>query len=106
VNFDFDKAEVRADAAVILDEAASILKRNPDVRVQIDGHTDATGPEVYNQGLSERRAEAVERYLVEQGVAAESLSTVGYGEMKPVASNETRDGRALNRRVELQVSDR
>jgi OOP family OmpA-OmpF porin len=103
VNFDFDKAEIRADAGVILDEAASILARNPDVTVTIEGHTDSTGPESYNQGLSERRAEAVKNHLAEQGIAADSLSTVGHGEMKPIASNETREGRALNRRVELEV---
>ncbi len=103
VNFDFDKADIRADAAVILDEAASILNRSRRFQVRVEGHTDSTGPAEYNQGLSERRAAAVKRYLVEQGVSASRLQTAGFGEGNPIAGNDTRDGRALNRRVELQV---
>jgi OOP family OmpA-OmpF porin len=105
VNFDFDKSEIRPDAAVILDEAASQLSRRSDTRVAIEGHTDSTGPDNYNQGLSERRAQAVHDYLVDHGVSAGRLSTVGYGESQPVADNSTREGRALNRRVELRVSE-
>ena len=70
VNFDFDKSEIRPDAAVILDEVVSILSGKPDVQVRVEGHTDATGPEDYNQGLSERRAASVRKYLVENGIAA------------------------------------
>jgi len=103
VNFDFDKSDIRPDAAVILDEAINILSRNADLSVRVEGHTDWTGIEVYNQGLSERRAESVRRYLVANGVAAERLSTAGFGETQPIATNETREGRALNRRVELKV---
>jgi len=103
VNFDFDRAEIRGDAAVILDEAVEILNRNPDRQVVIEGHTDWTGPEDYNQSLSESRAEAVKRYMIENGVDGARLSTVGMGESQPVAPNDTRDGRARNRRVELKV---
>ena len=103
VNFDFDKADIRGDAAVILDEAASILNRSRRASVRVEGHTDSTGPAAYNQGLSERRAAAVKRYLVEHGVSASRLQTVGFGEGSPISGNDTRDGRALNRRVELQV---
>jgi len=103
VNFDFDRAEIRGDAGVILDEAIEILKRNPDRQVVIEGHTDWTGPEEYNQSLSENRAEAVKKYLVENGVDEARLSTVGYGESQPVAPNDTRDGRNRNRRVEMKV---
>ena len=103
VNFDFDKAEIRPDAAVILDEVVSILSGKPDVQVRIEGHTDSTGPEDYNQGLSERRADSVRTYLVEQGIAEAQLTSVGFGESKPISTNDTREGRALNRRVELQV---
>jgi len=103
VNFDFDAAEIRGDAAVILDEAIEILKRNPDRQIVIEGHTDWTGPEEYNQSLSENRAEAVKSYLVESGVEESRLSTVGYGESQPVAPNDTRDGRSRNRRVEMKV---
>jgi OOP family OmpA-OmpF porin len=106
VNFDFDKDGIRPDAAVILDEAARILTETHDgARVRIEGHADATGPEAYNQGLSERRANSVRAYLVSDGVEASTLTTVGYGESRPIASNDTREGRALNRRVELQVEE-
>jgi outer membrane protein OmpA-like peptidoglycan-associated protein len=106
VNFDFDKDAIRSDAAVILDEAARILTgTHAGARVRIEGHADATGPEAYNQGLSERRANSVRSYLVSKGVDASGLTTVGYGESRPIASNDTREGRALNRRVELQVEE-
>ena len=106
VNFDFDKDDIRPDAAVILDEAARILTgTHAGARVRIEGHADATGPDAYNQGLSERRANSVRSYLVSQGVEASGLTAVGYGESRPIASNDTREGRALNRRVELQVEE-
>jgi OOP family OmpA-OmpF porin len=104
VNFDFDKSNIRPDAAVILDEAVSALGGS-SAPVSVEGHTDWVGTDAYNQGLSERRAESVRRYLVEHGVDESRLSTVGYGESRPIASNETREGRALNRRVELLVQD-
>lgn len=104
VNFDFDKSNIRPDAAVILDEAANILTTShKGAHVRIEGYTDWTGPEAYNQGLSERRARSVRDYLVAHGVEASRLTTVGYGESNPIADNTTREGRALNRRVELQV---
>ena len=103
VNFDFDKSNIRPDAAVILDEAASMLSEHPSGNVTVAGHTDSIGTEVYNQGLSERRAKSVKDYLVGKGVEASRLSTVGYGESNPIASNSTKDGRALNRRVELNL---
>jgi OOP family OmpA-OmpF porin len=103
VQFDFDSATIRPEAEVILDEAARVLRDNRNVRVQIAGHTDGTGAEAYNQGLSERRAASVRDYLAGQGVAAGRLDSVGYGESQPVADNATRDGRAQNRRVELNV---
>ena len=103
MNFDFDKAAIRPDAKVILDEAANLLLKNAGTRVSVDGHTDAVGNDAYNQKLSERRANAVVQYLTGKGVAASSLSAKGSGESKPVSSNETKDGRAMNRRVELRV---
>ena len=103
VNFDFDKAEIRPDASVILDEVVSLLSGKPDVKVRVEGHTDATGPEAYNQGLSERRADSVRKYLVGKGIEEARLTSVGFGEANPIATNDTREGRALNRRVELQV---
>jgi OOP family OmpA-OmpF porin len=104
VNFDFDKSNIRPDAAVILDEAVRILSGSASA-VSIEGHTDAIGTDAYNQGLSERRAASVKRYLADHGIDASRLSTVGYGESRPISSNQTREGRALNRRVELNVED-
>jgi OOP family OmpA-OmpF porin len=105
VNFDFDKSNIRPDAAVILDEAVRILGTGSGPAVSIEGHTDWIGSDAYNAGLSERRANSVQAYLIEHGVSASRLSTVGYGESRPIASNDTREGRALNRRVELLVQE-
>ncbi len=101
VNFDFDKATLQPQGKPILDEAARILKENPSINVQVQGHTDSVGTDAYNLRLSDRRAATVKNYLVSQGVAASRLTTKGFGESNPVASNDTADGRAQNRRVEL-----
>lgn len=103
VNFDFNKSDIRPDSRPILDEAAEILRANPEVRISIEGHTDATGSDAYNERLSVRRGEAVFRYLVNRGVAPERMEVIGYGESRPVADNATEQGRAQNRRVELHV---
>jgi len=105
VNFDFDKYAIRPDAKVILDEAAAILKRNPDVKVKVDGYTDNIGTKEYNQGLSERRAGAVADYLGQAGVDRSNLTPRGFGLTNPVADNKTKEGRAKNRRVELLVGE-
>lgn len=105
VNFDFDKANIRPDATPILKEAATILKENATLKVSVEGHTDAKGTDDYNLKLSMRRAAAVKAFLVQEGVAESRLSTRGLGESQPVASNETDDGRAQNRRVELKVQE-
>jgi len=103
VHFDFNKSNIRPDAGPILDEAATILKGHPDIHVAVEGHTDSVGSDAYNLKLSERRAAAVKQYLVDHGVAAYRLTSEGFGKRRPVASNDTEDGRAQNRRVELQV---
>jgi len=105
VNFDFDKSALRPDAVQILNEAVTILKRYPDMRVEVAGHTDATGPAAYNQRLSERRAKAVYDFLVSNGISASRLSgPIGYGLTRPIAPNDTREGRAKNRRTELNTT--
>jgi len=103
VNFDFNKSTIRPDAKVILDEAAAILKRNPDTKVNVDGYTDSIGTKEYNQKLSERRAASVADYLGNAGVNRSNLIPRGFGESNPVDSNKTKEGRAKNRRVELLV---
>jgi len=106
VYFEFDKATIKPEGKVVLNEAAALLQKHERVVVEVAGHTDSTGSEDYNQGLSERRANAVKDYLTQQGVTATRLSARGYGEAQPVASNDTKEGRAENRRVELIVLDR
>jgi len=82
INFDFDKSDIKPEFVPVLDEAVEILKERPDINVIIEGHTDWTGTEKYNQGLSERRAASVCNYLVEKGISQNSLETVGYGEAR------------------------
>jgi outer membrane protein OmpA-like peptidoglycan-associated protein len=103
INFDFDKAVIKPEAEPVLDAAVDVLKENPDVKVRVGGHTDSVGTDAYNQGLSERRAKSVRDYLVKHGIDASRLTAVGFGESQPVADNKTKDGRAQNRRVTLDV---
>jgi len=101
VLFDFDSAKIKSEAHPMLDEAVAILKKNPAIKVEVDGHTDNMGPAAYNMKLSERRANAVMKYFVDKGVAAGRLTMKGFGLTKPAAANDTKAGRAKNRRVEL-----
>jgi OOP family OmpA-OmpF porin len=105
ISFAFDSAEISATDAPVLDVAAEQLQANPNVRVNVIGHTDSVGADEYNQKLSEKRAESVVEYLSRNGVAASRLEASGAGEGQPVASNDTSDGRAQNRRVELQIQE-
>lgn len=101
--FDFDSAELTDKAHEQLDKVTQYLKEAESVKVEIGGHTDGMGTAEYNQTLSEKRAQAVYDYLVGKGIAAERLTAVGYGKDKPVASNDTEEGRAQNRRIEFKV---
>ena len=101
VEFEFDSATLTPVSSVVLDAAIDSLQQCPSIAVGIEGHTDSIGAEAYNQSLGQRRADSVKGYLVGQGVAAGRLTTTSYGETRPVASNDTEEGRALNRRVEL-----
>jgi outer membrane protein OmpA-like peptidoglycan-associated protein len=104
VYFDFNKATIKPESRPALEDAAKILKENPDIRVEIQGHTDSKGSDEYNQNLSERRAQSVVNYLVTQlGIDRTRLVARGYGEGMPIATNDTDEGRALNRRVEFFI---
>lgn len=104
VHFDFDKYNIKKDSYGILDDVASVLKSNPQIKkLQIEGHTDSIGSDAYNMKLSDRRANSVRQYLVNKGIDANRLVSVGYGESRPIATNKTAAGRAKNRRVEFNV---
>jgi len=103
VHFAFDKAELHPDSRVILDRAVLAFEGQPGMTVEVAGHTDSVGSEDYNQGLSERRAQEVVRYLVDRGVDPSRLEARGYGESEPRVSNDTESGRELNRRVEFRI---
>jgi OOP family OmpA-OmpF porin len=105
VNFAFDRAELTDASQVTLDVVAETLNECPNVHVTVEGHTDAVGTDQYNLGLSERRAVSVKNYLVKDGIAASRIETRGYGESQPIAGNDTDEGRAMNRRVELVPSN-
>ncbi|MFO7894040.1 MAG: OmpA family protein [Longimicrobiales bacterium] len=101
--FDFDSSELRDEARRNLEELASSVEDYPRTNVLVIGHTDATGSDAYNQDLSERRAQSAASYVAGQGVTEDRLSTRGMGEDDPVATNETEEGRQLNRRVEIVI---
>ena len=108
VYFETNKAELKPESHEILDKAAVMIKKllaeNPDITIELQGYTDNRNSEEYNMDLSERRAEAVKNYLVtKHNIEASSLTTKGYGESRPVASNDTPEGMAKNRRVELII---
>jgi outer membrane protein OmpA-like peptidoglycan-associated protein len=105
VHFGFDRAELSDGAKAALDEFARGVKEdNANVYIEIQGHTDSTGPELYNLGLGQRRAEEVRRYLnLEHGIPLHRMSVISYGERAPIAANDKLDQRALNRRVALVV---
>lgn len=107
VTFEFDSAKLTSQADARLNNVVAALKASPDVEFSIAGHTDSIGTVAYNQDLSERRAKSVAKYLVRHGISANRITAMrGFGESKPVATNETAAGRALNRRVQLHVTER
>ncbi len=103
VTFEKGSAVLTTTSFPILDDAAVTLKKHPDLKIEVDGHTDSSGDKVANEKLSQSRAEAVMKYLVEKGAKAELLSAKGYGSSTPLADNATPDGKAQNRRVELKI---
>ncbi len=105
VTFEFDKATLTPNAKVILDSVAEALNKRTDIKVEVAGHTDDKGSDQYNIGLSDRRSKSVKQYLKSKGVAGDRMTSKGYGETMPVADNGTDEGRELNRRVELKVTE-
>jgi hypothetical protein len=97
--------ELKSTSDAELRKLVGFLVNNPDLRIEIEGHTDDEGTELYNRDLSMKRAQAVYRYLIEHGIAAARLSYKGYGESLPVSTNETDEGRALNRRTEIKIME-
>jgi len=103
VYFETNKSAIKGASATTLDKLANILKEYPKSNVLVEGHTDAAGSEEYNWGLSQKRAESVTQYLVAQGIDKSRFTTKWYGETQPRATNETTEGKAKNRRVELAI---
>lgn len=104
VLFGFDQSGLSSKAESTLGELITILNKYPDTDLEIQGHTDNTGTDKYNQSLSERRASTVANYLTSHGIVLERVKTVGFGEAAPKYSNDTESGRAQNRRVEFLIT--
>ena len=101
IQFDFDTSEIKPRYCLVLDEVAEMISQNSRIKIKILGHTDNVGADGYNQILSKKRADGVKNYLLRKGIDRSRLIPIGLGEQRSKASNETEDGRALNRRVEL-----
>jgi outer membrane protein OmpA-like peptidoglycan-associated protein len=107
VNFDTNKSTIRKADHDELEKALHFVEKYPGCRISVEGHTDSTGSHAHNQALSERRAAAVKKYLLDHGVTSEDrIVSVGYGETRPIADNKTEKGRAKNRRVEIVIVSR
>lgn len=106
VHFEYDSATIKSQSYELLRDVARILRKYDQITgIQIEGHTDSRGPADYNRKLSQERAEAVQSFLVDEGIEEGRISTVGRGESSPVASNDTEEGRAENRRVEFVITE-
>jgi outer membrane protein OmpA-like peptidoglycan-associated protein len=104
IYFNENKTNIDPVAAKVLDRDAMILKDNPNIKVEIGGHTDFSGSEVARQKISEKRAESAKKYIMDKfNISGDRLTTKGYGSQKPIADNKTKEGRAKNRRVEFRV---
>ena len=107
VMFEYNKATIKVDSHELLNDVAEVMKEHANIKkVRIEGHTDADGTEKYNKKLSQDRADAVMNFLVEAGIDADRMEAVGFGEEKPIADNETDEGKERNRRVEFNIIER
>ncbi len=103
INFKLGSAELTDTSKTIVTTLAEFMKKWPDVKIEVQGHTDNSGPAAYNKAVSQQRADAVMKALVENGIDKMRLTAVGYGQEKPLVSNDTREGRIKNRRVEVEI---
>ncbi len=101
INFDIDKATIEPQSMGTLNMVVQVMKSNPDLKFEVDGHTDNTGTPAHNLVLSQQRADAVKAQLITMGIDASRLTSKGFGDTKPIADNTTLDGKANNRRVEF-----
>lgn len=101
INFDIDKSTIRPESMGTLNMIVNVMKTNPDLKFEVDGHTDNTGDATHNMQLSQQRADAVKTQLVTMGIDASRLTTKGFGDTKPISDNTTQEGKANNRRVEF-----
>lgn len=101
--FDYDKATLRPESYPELDRVVELLNQNPNLKVEISGHTDSKGSDEYNLKLSQLRAKSVVDYIISKGIPANKLIAKGYGETQPIDTNDTEEGRQNNRRVEFKV---
>ena len=103
IEFAYDRAELTEDGRTTLGTVVRFMNDQPEITLEVWGHTDAKGAEVYNLRLSQKRAAAVEAFLTQSGIDAGRLKSAGFGESRPLADNETDEGRERNRRVELNI---
>lgn len=103
IHFELNSAEIRPSSTEVLDAAVKVFKEYKELRIEVSGHSDPMGAEEINSSLSRRRADAVKWYLVDHGIEPHRIATVGYGATKPVADNESEEGRAKNRRIEFRL---
>lgn len=106
INFDYNKWDIKPQYDGLLKENIEVLKMNPTFIVEVQGHTDSVGSQQYNQPLSEKRAEAVKVHFIANGIEPNRVSVRGFGKLAPIASNETAEGRAQNRRIEIKIISR
>ncbi len=104
VQFEYNKAEILEVSHDLLNDVATVMRQHPEVKkIRIEGHASSEGEDDYNKDLSDRRAKAVMDFLVNAGIAEDRMESIGYGEERPIASNDTEEGREKNRRVEFNI---
>jgi outer membrane protein OmpA-like peptidoglycan-associated protein len=104
--FDFDKATIRPESASELDRLIKLLTENPTIKIELGSHTDSKGSDDYNMKLSDSRSKSVVEYLIAHGIPADRLTSKGYGETKPIDTNDTDEGRQNNRRTEFKITSK